>query len=115
MRINYYSNICKFNEIVATNVDLFYYLPENPALDEGELDIRSCKVMYLESKACWYQNNPDFSITRVEECDNFAQGIWIMDKKDEQTFNTKCPSVQLVENITFEDYKIYRVNKCSDK
>ena len=109
MRINYYNNICKFNEIVATNVDLFYYLPENPALDEGELDIRSCKVMYLESKAGWYQNNPYFSITRVEECDNFAQGIWIMDKKDEQTFNTKCPSAQLVEHITFDDYKIYLV------
>lgn len=109
MRINYYNNICKFNEIVATNVDLFYYLPENPALDEGELDIRSCKVMYLESKAGWYQNNPDFSITHVEECDDFAQGIWIMDKKDEQTFNTKCPSAQLVEHITFDDYKIYLV------
>lgn len=109
MRINYYNNICKFNEIVATNVDLFYYLPENPALDEGELVIRDCKVMYLESKAGWYQNNPDFSITRVEECDNFAQGIWIMDKKDKQTFNTKCPSAQLVEHITFDDYKIYLV------
>ena len=109
MRINYYNNICKFNEIVATNVDLFYYLPENPALDEGELDIRSCKVMYLESKAGWYQNNPDFSITRVEECDDFAQGIWIMDKKDEQAFNAKCPSAQLVEHITFDDYKIYLV------
>lgn len=109
MRINYYNNICKFNEIVATNVDLFYYLPENPALDEGELDIRSCKVMYLESKAGWYQNNPDFSITRVEECDDFAQGIWIMDKKDEQAFNAICPSAQLVEHITFDDYKIYLV------
>ena len=109
MRINYYSNICKFNEIVATNADIFYYLPENPALDEGELVIRDCKVMYLESKAGWYQNNPYFSITRVEECDNFAQGIWIMDKKDEQTFNTKCPSAQLVEHITFDDYKIYLV------
>lgn len=109
MRINYYNNICKFNEIVATNVDLFYYLPENPALDEGELVIRDCKVMYLESKAGWYQNNPDFSITRVEECDDFAQGIWIIDKKDEQTFNTKCPSAQLVEHITFDDYKIYLV------
>ena len=109
MRMNYYNNICKFNEIVATNVDLFYYLPENPALDEGELDIRSCKVMYLESKAGWYQNNPDFSITRVEECDDFAQGIWIMDKKDEQAFNAKCPSAQLVEHITFDDYKIYLV------
>lgn len=108
-RIGYYNNICKFNEIVATNVDLFYYLPENPALDEGELDIRSCKVMYLESKAGWYQNNPDFSITRVEECDDFAQGIWIMDKKDEQAFNAKCPSAQLVEHITFDDYKIYLV------
>ena len=109
MRINYYNNICKGNGIVATNVDLFYYLPENPALDEGELDIRSCKVMYLESKAGWYQNNPDFSITRVEECDDFAQGIWIMDKKDEQAFNAKCPSAQLVEHITFDDYKIYLV------
>lgn len=109
MRIGYYNNICKFNEIVATDIDLFYYLPENPTLDEGELVIRSCKVMYLESKAGWYQNNPDFSITRVEECDNFAHGIWIMDKKDEQTFNDKCPSAQLVENITFDDYKIYLV------
>ena len=109
MRINYYNNICKFNEIVATNVDLFYYLPENPALDEGELVIRDCKVMYLESKAGWCQNNPYFSITRVEECENFASGIWIMDKKDEQAFNAKCPSAQLVEHITFDDYKIYLV------
>ena len=108
-RIGYYTNICKFNELVATGNDLYYYLPENPSLDEGELDIRSCKVMYLESKAGWYQNNSDFSITRVEECDNFAPGIWIMDKKDEQTFNEKCPSAQLVDSLNFEDYKIYMV------
>ena len=109
MRIGYYNNICKFNELVATGTDLFFYLPENPALDEGELDIRSCKVMYLESKAGWYQNNPDFSINRVEECDEFAPGIWVMDKKDEQTFTEKCSSAKLVENLDFEDYKIYIV------
>ena len=108
-RIGYYTNICKFNELVATGNDLFYYLPENLSLDEGELDIRSCKVMYLESKAGWYQNNPDFSITRVEECENFASGIWIMDKKDEQTFNEKCPSAILVGDVKFDDYKIYMV------
>ena len=109
MRIGYYNNICKFNELVATDTDLSFYLPENPTLDEGELEIRSCKVMYLESKAGWYQNNPDFSINRVEECDEFAPGIWVMDKKDEQTFTEKCSSAQLVENLDFEDYKIYMV------
>lgn len=109
MRIGYYNNIRKFNELVATDTDLFFYLPENPTLDEGELEIRSCKVMYLESKAGWYQNNPDFSINRVEECDEFAPGIWVMDKKDEQTFTEKCSSAQLVENLDFEDYKIYMV------
>ena len=110
MRIGYYNNICKFNEEVASGIDLFYYLPENPDLDEGELDIRACKVMYLETKAGWYQNNPDFSITRVEECNNFSAGLWIMDKKDEQTFNANCPSAKLVEHINFEDYKIYVLN-----
>lgn len=107
-RIDYYNNICKFNELVATDTDLFFYLPENPTLDEGELEIRSCKVMYLESKAGWYQNNPNFSINRVEECDEFAPGIWVMDKKDEQTFTEKCSSAKLVENLDFEDYKIYK-------
>lgn len=109
MRIGYYNNICKFNEIVATNIDLFYYLPENPALDEGELDIRSCKVMYLESKAGWYQNNPNFTINRIEECDEFAPGLWIMDKKDEDSFIEKCFAAKLVEDLDFEDYKIYTV------
>lgn len=108
-RTGYYTNICKFNEIVATGTDLFYYLPDNPALDEGASVLRSCKVMYLESKAGWYQNNPDFSINRVEDCESFSPGLWIMDKQDEQTFNDKCPSAQLVESLNFEDYKIYIV------
>ena len=109
MRIGYYNNICKFNELVATDTDLFFYLPENPTLDEGELEIRSCKVMYLESKAGWYQNNPDFSINRVEECDEFAPGIWVMDKKDEQSFIEKCSTATLVNELDFSDYKIYMV------
>ena len=107
MRIGYYNNICKFNEIVATDIDLFYYLPENPTLDEGELVIRSCKVMYLESKAGWYQNNPNFTINRVEKCGEFAPGLWVMDKMDEQTFTEKCLSAHLVENLNLSDYKIY--------
>ena len=109
MRVEYYNNICKFNELVATGMDVFYYLPENPTLDEGELVIRSCKVMYLESKAGWYQNNPDFSINRIEECNAFASGLWVMDKKDEQTFIEKCSSAQLIDNFDFSDYKIYMV------
>lgn len=109
MRVGYYNNICKFNDIVAKGIDLFYYLPENPALDEGELDIRSCKVMYLESKAGWYQNNPNFTISRIEECAEFASGLWIMDNKDEQIFLEKCPYAQLVDAINFSDYKLYIV------
>ena len=108
-RISYYNNICKFNKLAATSTDLFYYLPENPTLDEGELDIRSCKVMYLESKAGWYQNNPNFLINRVEECDAFAPGLWVMDKKDEQIFIEKCPSAKLVEEVNFTDYRLYLV------
>lgn len=109
MRVGYYNNICKFNDMVAKGIDLFYYLPENPALDEGELDIRSCKVMYLESKAGWYQNNPNFTISRIEECAEFASGLWIMDNKDEQIFLEKCPYAQLVDAINFSDYKLYIV------
>ena len=103
-----YTNICKFNEIVAEGKDVYYYLPDNPALDEGELDIRSCKVHYLESKAGWYQNNPNFSIIRIEECESFVPGLWVMDEKDEQIFIDKCPSAQLTD-LLFWGYKLYIV------
>lgn len=108
-RINYYNDICKFNEIVATGIEVYYYLPENPTLDEGGLIIRSCKVFYLETKAGWYQNNPDFSIKSVEECDEFSPGLWVMDIVDEQSFTQRCPTAQLVENLNFSDYKIYMI------
>ena len=111
LRKEYYANICKFNDIVATGIDMYYYLPENPALDEGELDIRSCKVMYLESKAGWYQNNPDFKITRIEEnLSEFAPGLWIIDKKDEQIFNDHCPSAHQFSEPDFTDYLMYIVD-----
>ena len=111
MRKGYYANICQFNDIVATGIDMYYYLPENPALDEGELDIRSCKVMYLESKAGWYQNNPDFKITRIEEnISDFAPGLWIIDKKDEQIFNDHCSSANQLSKPDFEDYLLYTVD-----
>ena len=107
-RKDMYTNICKFNEIVAEGKDVYYYLPDNPALDEGELDIRSCKVHYLESKAGWYQNNPNFSIIRIEECESFVPGLWVMDEKDEQIFIDKCPSAQLTD-LLFWGYKLYIV------
>lgn len=111
LRKEYYANICQFNDIVATGIDMYYYLPENPALDEGELDIRSCKVMYLESKAGWYQNNPDFKITRIEEnISVFASGLWIIDKKDEQIFNDHCSSANQLSEPDFEDYLLYTVD-----
>lgn len=103
-----YTNICKFNGIVAKGRDVYYYLPENPALDEGELDLRSSKVCWLESKVGWYQNNPSFSIIRIEECEKFAPGLWVMDEKDEQIFKDKCQSAQL-SGLFFSGYKLYIV------
>ena len=107
-RKNMYTNICRFNEIVTNGMDAYYYLPENPVLDEGELVIRSCKVTYLESKAGWYQNNPDFALIRVKECEEFTSGLWVMDEKDEQIFKEKCVSAQL-SNLHFSGYKLYIV------
>lgn len=108
LRKDTYKNIFKYNEMVANGVDTYYYMPENPMLNERDIEVRSIKAFYLESNAGWYQKNPDFVLIRIKECNEFTPGLWVMDEKDEQIFNEKCVSAQL-SNLHFSGYKLYIV------
>lgn len=107
-RVETYENICKFNELVNSGINVYYYMPTNNTLNEGDLDLRSTRAFYLEKNAGWYQNNENFKVIRVGDESNFASGLWVMDSKDESIFKKQCAEYSMPD-IHFENYQLYMV------
>ena len=105
-RVSTYNNVQQFIKEIGNGGHVYFYELENPALEEWELDVRSCHKFYLETVTGWYMNDKDFSIVRKYDF-NSEPGLWQVYKADQETFEQLCPFAE--EIINFGEYKAYRI------
>ena len=107
-RIETHANMSQFKDMIEQGNTTYFYLPDNPALNAGELDVRSCRPVYIERLAAWYLNDPNYKITRLNPNDDFKSGILIVDEKDEQILINDCPSA-VPMSIKFDGCKLFNI------
>ena len=107
-RVETHENMCRLKDQIQQGAVVYFYIPDNPALNAGELDLRSCRPVYLERLTAWYLNEPNYHIVRLDPQNGFEPGILAIDEKDEQIFINECPSASPID-INFKGYKLFTI------
>ena len=106
-RVITYQKVHQLIDEIGNNT-MYFYEPDNSALEHWELEVRSIRRFYLEKVTGWYKNDQNFEIIRITKFEN-QPGLWQVVEVDQEQFLQLCPTAKEIMDFNNNQSKIFHV------